>query len=140
MPDVSWTADPSGAYWIDVQLAGRPFNVLIDTGLIDRLGEVGFSIEASDYDAIKKAGGFRKHQIHSRMMADGTLLITESGSLDAQLICPQTLNLVGPVAHVYVYRGAPGVPDRVGLAFFHQLKGCKVLWDLDQRTWRIDYP
>ena len=140
MPYVSWTANPGLEYWIDVQLAGQPFTVLIDTGLIDRLGEVGFSINASDYDAIKNVGGFRKHQIHPRLTADGSFLITESGSLEAQLVSPQTQSPVGPVVHIYVYRGIPGVPDRVGLAFFHQLKGCKVLWDLDQRTWRIDCP
>src|SRR5947208_2647337 len=133
MPYVSWTANPGGDYWIDVQLAGQPFDVLIDTGLIDRLGEVGFSIEPSDYDASKKVGGFRQHKDRARVLADGSFLITESGSLDAQLFCPQTQSPVGPVVHVYIYRGMPGVPDRVGVAFFHQLKGCKVLWELDQR-------
>jgi hypothetical protein len=140
MPHVSWTADPDGRYWIDVQLAGQPFTVLVDSGLIDRVGEVGFSIESSDYDAIKKAGGFRQHQIQPRMTADGKISFTESGSLDAQLFCPQTQSPVGPIVHLYAYRGAPGVPDRVGVAFFHLLKGCKVLWDLDLRFWQIEYP
>jgi hypothetical protein len=34
----------------------------------------------------------------------------------------------------------PGIPDRVGMAFFHRLNGCKVIWDLDKREWCIEYP
>jgi hypothetical protein len=92
------------------------------------------------YDTIKRAGGFINHQMHTRLTADGQISLTESGSLDAQLICPQTGNLVGPIVHVYVFRGVPGVPNRAGLAFFHLLKGCKVVWDLDPRLWCIEYP
>jgi hypothetical protein len=140
MPHVTWSANPAGEYWIDVLLGGQPFEVLIDTGLIDAAGVIGFSIDASAYDSIKKAGGFSDIQFNPRMTADGNIGLAECGSLDAQLFNPQTQTVVGPIANVYAYRGAPGVPDRVGIAFFHQLKGCKVLWDLDQRTWRIDYP
>jgi hypothetical protein len=41
---------------------------------------------------------------------------------------------------VYVIRGKPGVPDRVGVVFFHRLKGCRVLWDLDAQSWCVEYP
>src|SRR5258708_1764010 len=140
MPSASWHANAHNEYWIDVLLGGQPMQVLIDTGLIDRHGVVGFSIDASDYDRISQAGGFRAFKIHRRLMANGQIGTTESGSLDAQLISPQTQQPVGPVVDVYVYRGALGVPDRVGLAFFHHLKGCKVSWDLDQRLWQIDCP
>jgi hypothetical protein len=140
MPSVSWNANTSGEYWIDVALAGKPFNVLVDSGLIDAKGQVGFSIDSTDYDALSNAGQLVKRKLHTRMMADGGLATTEGGFLDAQLFCPRTQTPVGPVARVRVYRGMPGVPDRVGNVFFHQLKGCKVTWDLDQRTWRIDYP
>ncbi len=140
MPQVSWSATPPGEYWIDVSLNGRPLEVLIDTGLIDAQGEVGFSVDASLYDSIKQSGGFQNHRMHIRLTASGQISQTESGSLDAQLIAPQTLTPVGPNAHVRVYRGAPRVPNRAGLAFFHHLTGCKVIWDLDQRSWSIEYP
>jgi hypothetical protein len=140
MPQAPWNATPRGEYWIDVSLGGRPLEVLVDTGLIDAKGQVGFSIELALYDSIKNAGGFAHHQMHARLTADGQITLTESGSLHAQLICPQTQNPVGPIVHVFVFRGAAGVPDRVGLAFFHLLKGCKVLWDLDQRSWCVEYP
>ena len=140
MPFVSWKANARGEYWIDVVLEGQPVQVLIDSGLVDARGQVGFSIDLSLYDSFRKAGRLRKPKLHTRLTADGNLAITESGILDAQLFCPQTQRPVGPMVRIRAYRGASGVPDRVGLAFFHQLKGCKVLWDLDQRTWRIDYP
>lgn len=140
MPFASWNANARGEYWIDVALAGQRLQVLVDTGLLDVRGQVGFSIDASEYDAFKKAGHFRRHQLHTRMMADGGLGVTESGLLDAQIYCPQLKQSVGPIVPIRVYRGALGVPDRVGLAFFHKLKGCSVHWELDQRSWRIDYP
>jgi hypothetical protein len=67
-------------------------------------------------------------------------LQTECGSLDAQLFCPKTRKPVGPIVHLFTFRGVPGVPSRVGVAFFHRLKSCKVLWNLDQRNWNIEYP
>lgn len=140
MPQLCWFANARGEYWIDVNLGGRPLEVLIDTGMIDAKGQVGFSVEETLYDAIKVAGGFAAHQIHLRMTADGQITATESGSLDAQLLDPQSQTAVGPVVHVYVYRGAAGVPDRVGPPFFHHLKGCRIVWDLDQRSWTIEYP
>src|SRR5437762_6357236 len=140
MPQACWHATSRGEYWIDVSLGGRQLSVLVDTGLIDARGQVGFSLDKSVYDAIKQSGGFQTHQIHSRLTADGQISLTESGSLDAQLVCPATGSLIGPIVHVYVFRGAVGVPSRAGLAFFHLLKSCKVLWDLDQRDWCIEYP
>src|SRR5262249_16531059 len=140
MPQASWTANARGEYWIEVNLAGQAFQVLIDTGLIDARGQIGFSVDESVYDSIKSAGGFQNHQLHTRLTADGQVSLTESGSLDAQLICPKTRALIGPAINLYVFRGASGVPNRVCLAFFQQLKGCKVVWDLDQRLWSIEYP
>jgi hypothetical protein len=139
MPQACWIATPRGEYWIDVSLGGQPLQVFVDTGLVDAKGQVGFSVEETLYDSIKKAGGFRSHQMHARLTADGNISMTESGLLDAQLVWPSP-NPAGPVVSVYIFRGALGVPNRVGMAFFHRLKGCKVLWDLDQRSWPIEYP
>ena len=140
MPQVGWSANSRGEYWLDVDLGGLPITVLVDSGLIDSNGQVGFSIVPSLYDQIKRSGGFQHHQTHSRLTADGTISHTESGSLDARLLCPLTRATVGPAVTCYVFRGAAGVPDRVGIAFFHLLKGCKVQWDLDRRIWCIEYP
>ena len=106
MPQASWNANPGGEYWIDVRLGSHPMQVLIDTGLIDVNGEVGFSADDSIYDAIKRSGGLRRYRKHARMMADGQIRVTESGLLDAQLISPQSQTPVGPIVRVRVYRGA----------------------------------
>jgi hypothetical protein len=140
MPEVRWTANARGEYWIDVRLGGRTVKVLIDTGLIDARGQVGFSVEESLYDQIKQAGGFSAHQMHSRLTAAGQISLTESGLLESQLVVPATGTPVGPSVDTFVFRGTLGVPDRVGIAFFHQLRGCKVIWELDGRVWRIEYP
>ena len=137
MPQLCWYVSAHGEYWIDVSLAGRPFKVLVDTGLINVAGKVGFSIDEFQYDAMKNSGCFGRHLNHTRLMANGQIARSESGSLRAQLICPQTGVGMGPVVEVFAYRGVAGVPNRVGLTFFHLLKGCKVLWDLDQRSWCI---
>jgi hypothetical protein len=139
MPQVCWSAAGRGEDWIDVELGGQPLQVLVDTGLLDARQQVGFSVEQPLYDQLKQAGRFQTHQMHTRLTADGQVSMTESGSLDARLICPRTRTAVGPVVHVSVFRGVPGVPNRVGMAFFHRLKGCKVLWDLDRREWCIEY-
>ena len=123
MAHVGWYATPRGEYWIEVRLGSHSLQVLVDTGLIDARGQVGFSVDESLYDHLKQAGEFHSHQMHARLNANGQIALTESGSLDAQLICPTTRNPVGPVAHVAVFRGATGVPDRVGLVFFHLLRG-----------------
>jgi len=140
MPQVCWSATQAGEYWIDVSLGGHALQVLIDSGLIDRRGQVGFSIDQALYDGFKQAGRFANHQMHARLTANGQISLAESGSLVAQLISPQSGTLVGPIVPVYVFRGYPGVPNRAGIAFFHLLKGCKVLWDLDQRRWCIELP
>ena len=44
MPQVRWNANVRGEYWIDVCLGGHPLQVLVDTGMIDAKGQVGFSI------------------------------------------------------------------------------------------------
>jgi hypothetical protein len=140
MSRVCWNANSHGEYWIDVNLGVHSLQVLIDSGLIDRRGQVGFSIDESVYDQIKQAGGFQNHQLHSCLSANGQISLTESGGLKAQMVDPSTGNPVGPIVPISVFRGAPGVPNRVGLAFFHLLKGCRVLWELSKRSWCIEYP
>jgi len=41
---------------------------------------------------------------------------------------------------LHVCRGVEGVPNRVGVVFFHRLAGCRVHWELDSRNWRVEVP
>jgi hypothetical protein len=55
MPQARWQARSDGLYWIDVALAGRPFSLMVDLGLVDINDRVGFSIEPAIYAQLKKA-------------------------------------------------------------------------------------
>lgn len=140
MPRESWQARSDGLYWIDIALGSRQFSLMIDIGLVDPKHQVGFSIEPRLYDLLKKAGEFSGFAIHSQVDASGRVSRVRSGLLTAQLISPITRLPVGPTVRLHVMRGSSGVPNRVGVVFFHQLKSCQVNWDLDNRIWSIDYP
>jgi len=129
-----------GRYWIDVVLAGRDLSVMIDLGLVDPLHRVGLEIEAVLYDAMKRAGNFSRLQMRPRRAASGGLTWFETGLLTAQLVDPALRQPIGPVASVFVARSVPGVPNRVGVVFFHQLVGSRVTWELDGQVWQIDCP
>src|SRR5437879_4338108 len=124
MPQACWKADPDGYYWIDVFLGSHPLPMMLDSGLVDPAGLVGFSMEPTLYDRTKQAGEFHQMAQASRLDASGGVSTTECGLVIARLQCPTTHQPVGPGVQVYVLRGAPGVHSRVGVAFFHHLTGC----------------
>jgi hypothetical protein len=140
MADVSWQAAPDGRYWIDVALGGHVARVMIDLGLVDPLQAVGFELDPSLYDHLKQAGLLSRFQYRFRRDANAKISGSESGHIDAQLVDPSTKQRIGPVVSLHVCRGVAGVPSRVGVVFFHQLIGCRVVWVLDSRTWRIECP
>jgi hypothetical protein len=140
MPQVCWQGLADGSYQIDVALGSLEVPLMIDLGLVDPRHQVGFSIEPPLYDQLKQAGALAHLQMHSRLDASGQISQRESGLISSQLICPTNHQRIGPLVQLYTLRGNPGVPNRVGVAFFHHLTGCRVLWDLDRRTWCIEYP
>ena len=52
---------------------GRPLQILVDTGLVDAKGQVGFSIDEALYDNMKRASAFRAIGTYARMTADGQM-------------------------------------------------------------------
>jgi hypothetical protein len=113
---------------------------MIDLGLVDPHHRVGFEVEPAVYDRIKQAGGFSRFSRRPRRDASGRISWFDTGQTTAQLICPAAQRPVSPVVQVFVASGLAGVPSRVGVVFFHHLTGCRVIWDLDRRTWRVNYP
>ena len=140
MPRVSWRAMASGHYWIDVVLGTSHLTVMIDLGLVDPLDMVGFEVEQSFYDRIKQAGQFASFLWRSKRDASGRKRWSESGLIAAQCVDPGTKLAVGPQVQIYVSCGVQGVPNRVGVNFFHRLSRCQIIWELDPRTWAIQYP
>jgi hypothetical protein len=137
---VSWQASVTGHYWIDVAVGNQDLRWMVDTGLVDPLNRVGFDLEPSVYDQLKVSGQFQRIQYRNYHDASGGLVQRESGLITAQLIDPHSHQRLGPVVATFVARGFPGVPSRVGLVFFHGLKGCRVIWNLERKTWDIEYP
>ena len=140
MGDVTWRGEPDGRYWIDVLIGGESARTMVDLGLVDPLQAVGFELEPAFYDGLKHAGDLTRFQYRFRRDASGQIAGGETGRTQAQLLHPVTRQAVGPVVRLHVSRGAPGVPSRVGVAFFHALLGCQVHWDLTDRTWCIGLP
>ena len=140
MARVSWRAAPDHRYWIDVALGNRELSVMLDLGLVDPLGRIGFEVDPGEYDALKQTGQLSRFRRRARRDASGQLSWSESGLVLTQLVSPLTRQRVGPAPHVYVSRGVSGVPSRVGVVFFHALAGCQIIWDLDQQLWQFDYP
>jgi len=140
MAQACWSAAPDSRYWIDVALGTHDLRVMIDLGLVDPLHLVGFEVDPVSYHQIKQAGQFARFNRRSRRDASGRLSWAESGLTTAQVICPTARQRVGLTVRVYVSCGAPGVPNRGGMAFFYCLSRCRVLWELDQQRWCIEYP
>ena len=135
-----WPASSSGHYFVDIALAGRDFQLAVDTGLLDTFGRVAFEIDPSDYDELKRTLRLRTFETRKRLDSSGRSTLSECGWCDAQLIDPQTRARVGPVVRLQVMRGSPNVTSRVGVLFFHALAGCRVAWDLTARLWCVEYP
>jgi hypothetical protein len=140
MPRATWQAASDGAYWIDVAVGSRELTALIDLGLIDSTERVGVSVQPAVFDQMRQAGEFTDFFDSFRLDASGGVTRKQNGQATAQLICPITRQRIGPSVTLYVARGAPAIPDRVGIVFFHFLAACHVFWHLDQRLWCIDYP
>jgi len=140
MPQASWSAAADGSYWIDVAIGGQELLALIDLGMVDHRQLIGGSVEPDFFDQLKKANAFSQTLIDRRLDAGGGVTVRESGLTILQLLDPISRQPIGPPASLFVSRGFPMVPHRVGVPFFHALTGCRVIWDLDKRTWFVEYP
>ena len=131
---VSFTVDD------DVALGNRELRLMVDSGLTDKLHQVGAEVDPTIYDQMKLAGQFQTIRQRSWRDANNRLTITEGGLMICQLIDPVTRSRIGTGVAIYVNRGTASVPSRVGVEFWHRLTGCQVLWDLDGQVWCVDYP
>lgn len=140
MAPISWRANSAGAYWIDVVVGSLPLPLMVDTGLTDPRNQIGFALEPATYDQLKQARQLSHFRARVSRDASGKYVTVETAETTAQLLDPTARGHAGPIVRLFVSRGAPGVPSRVGVPFFHHLKGCHVEWDLDAHTMSIEYP
>ena len=93
------------------------------------MAESGFAWPFSDYRMrFRCDSSGRKSALRTARVTAGLAMSNRPTELFGSMIC------------VRVARGATGVPDRVGVAFFHCLTGCRVLWDCGARTWTMSIP
>ena len=134
---LTWPVTPQGHYAIDVLIGGIAVNVMIDTGLVDPSQLVGFELAPSYFDRLEQAGLLKDVSTRTRRDASGRKSLMPVGMVKTSLAIPETEIAVGPVVEVYVTRCPPGLPNRVGLSFFHKLSGCHVIWDCSAKTWSV---
>ncbi len=140
MTRVCWPATPAERYEIDLVLGVSPLRLMVDTGLVDATGQVAFDLEAADYDAIDAVGHVLKGGWSVRYDASGRKSQMPVGFVRAHLFDPVTRTTIGPFVSVLAAKNVPGVPSRVGVAFFHALAGYRVDWDLSARLWCVECP
>lgn len=139
MGTVCWRS-ASGRYSVDVILGNSQVAVMIDSGLVDPGNRLGFELDPAVYDRLNQAGLLSHARTRQFRDASGRYSSRDAALTSAQLCNPITGQGVGPLVAIFVSRGRPAVPSRVGVAFFHHLKGCRVEWDLDRRMWCVVYP
>lgn len=135
-----WTASADGWYAIDISLGPIAESLRVDTGIVDWRQMIGFDLESDLWDRLLNAGLFKEFKRRSSRDSSGRKRLSDSGRLAVRLLDPATTLPIGPPVEVFALRGARGVPSRVGVVFFHTLTGCFVTWNLDSRTWCVDYP
>lgn len=140
MGQITYAVAPTGAYFIDVQIGTFEVRVMVDLGLTDPAGQIGFALAPDVFDRLEQARQLSRFRGRISRDASGQYSTIESAESTACPLDPASRQPVGPRARIFVSRGAVRVPNRVGVAFFHQLRGCRVIWELDSRIWRIEYP
>ena len=111
---------------------------MIDTGLIDPLGQVGFELPPEMFDRLLESNSLRDVTTRSRRDASGRKSQMYVGAADVRLAEPDTKTPVSSVIHVSVARGVNGLPARAGLTFFHALPDGRVHWDCSGQTWTME--
>ncbi len=140
MEIISWPAEPDGRYVIRVLMEGIPVRAMIDTGLVDPIGQVAFELHPAIYDQLRQAGRLSHRRFRFRRDASGRKRALESGMVIVSLAMPDDREIaIGPEIRVHVARGAEQLPNRVGVVFFHRLPNCSVEWNCTVREWTIRF-
>ena len=137
---LTWPATSRGDYVLDVLIGGVSVTAMIDTGLVDPAQLVGFELAPTVFDRLQGAGLLKQMATRTRRDAGCQKFLMKVGMASTVLAQPATTEPAGPEVEVFVARSTDGLPNRVGLAFFHKLTGCQVSWDCSARTWSLSIP
>ena len=137
---LTWSATARSDYVIDVVVSGRAASAMVDSGLVDPAQLVGFELAPAFFDQLQETGLLKELATRTRRDAGGRMSVMRVGKVSAFLAHPKTDEAAGPEVELFVARSSEGLPSRVGLAFFHRLVGCRVVWDCSARTWSVLLP
>ena len=137
MATATWQCTANGRYWLDVLVGSLPVPLMIDTGVVDPEQRVGLELEPQRFAVLQPTGKFSQRALRVRKDAGGQCLPLICAAVDASLSTPGANQPLGPSIRIHVARGVAGVPSRVGLAFFHKLPECRVVWDCAAKTWAM---
>ena len=141
MTNYSWDRQTDGRYVIDTIIGDVSVRTMVDTGLVDPFGTVAFELQPSVFDRLLAAGQLVNLRLRIRLDSSGKKSELRTARTLAGLASPDDpTKLVTLPFQVYVARGSEKAPNRVGVAFFHQLPGCRVEWDCATRRWVIQLP
>jgi len=121
-------ANASNEYRVIVEIAGRQFEVLIDTGFTDPSSQVGLGLDNNSYQDISAdlqdslgVGIYPVGATTPVQVQSGITAVSIFGLDDSQVLT----------------RVVNAGENVLGVCFFHQLTDFEVLWDLAQRTLTI---
>jgi hypothetical protein len=117
-----------------------PCQLMVDTGLVDPLGQVGFEIAPALFDGLDQSGQLLRAGRRPRSDSSGRTIRLKTGFVVARLLDPSRGAPIGPAVRCLAVRNVPGVVSRVGVVFFHRLTGCRAEWDFDNRMWCVACP
>jgi len=140
MTRVCWPAAPDGRYILDIALGATPCRLMLDTGLVDPAGQVGFEIDPALFDVLERSGQLLRAGRLPRSDSSGRTVRLTTGFVVARLLNPSSRSPIGPAVRCLAIRNVPGVVSRVGVVFFHRLTGCRADWDFDNRRWCVECP
>jgi hypothetical protein len=113
---------------------------MLDTGITDPAGQVGFEIAPALFDALERSGQLLKGVRRPRCDSSRRVVRLKTGLVAARLLDPSSGLPIGPAVRCLALRNFAGVPSRVGVVFFHRLTGCRADWDFDNRLWCVECP
>jgi hypothetical protein len=140
MTRTCWPAASDGRYVLDIAVGTLPCRLMLDTGLVDPTGQVGFEIDQALFDFLEQSGQLLRVGRRPRSDSSGRSVWLRTGFVVARLLDPATKSPIEPAVRCLALRNVSGVPSRVGVTFFHLLTGCRADWDFDNRNWCIECP
>src|SRR5438034_1059918 len=96
MTRVCWRATSDGRYVLDIALGTMPCRLMLDTGLVDPIDQVGFEIDPALFDVLEQSGQLLRARRRPRTDSSGRTVWLTTGFVVARLLDPTSGSPIGP--------------------------------------------